>query len=257
MSPWRPARNEGQIRRGTELEPRGKEPTLADLGVSKKTSSLVQKLAGLPVEQFEQVKAGTASVAQAIREVTHAQRVRASPIRRALFTDRNLIVYFVADGSRRRWRRFNPGLPIQAILPSSLLGRITKTAWGDGNCIAILVRDAPFDYCFSLHAAHPIIVFAGVSKRSLIDRGGATVFCCRFRRSGRELNWFWGFLARGAAQPSWLVGEDGNRCIFSRLWHWHVAPKFLWAAESDILEHARGWRTFLGGALKFARTRWG
>ena len=49
-------------------------PTLAELGLDKKTSSLAQKLAELPPEQFEQVKAGTASVAQAIREVTHARR---------------------------------------------------------------------------------------------------------------------------------------------------------------------------------------
>jgi len=34
-------------------------PTLADLGLDKKTSSIAQKLAALPPEQFEQVKAGT------------------------------------------------------------------------------------------------------------------------------------------------------------------------------------------------------
>ncbi len=54
-------------------------PTLADLGVSKKTSSLVQKLAGLPPEQFEQVKAGTASIAQAIHEVTRTKYPRQAP----------------------------------------------------------------------------------------------------------------------------------------------------------------------------------
>jgi len=42
--------------------------------VSLKTSALAQKLADLPDEQFENVKAGTASVAQAIREVERAKR---------------------------------------------------------------------------------------------------------------------------------------------------------------------------------------
>jgi len=37
-------------------------PTLKDLGLDKKTSSIAQKLASLPPEQFEQVKAGTASI---------------------------------------------------------------------------------------------------------------------------------------------------------------------------------------------------
>jgi len=50
------------------------ELTLSELGLDKKTSSLARKLASLPPEQFEQVKAGTASIAQAIREVIHAQR---------------------------------------------------------------------------------------------------------------------------------------------------------------------------------------
>jgi len=59
---------------GTRSEPSNPTPTLADLGLDKKTSSIAQKLAALPAEQFEQVKAGTASIAQAIREVTHAQR---------------------------------------------------------------------------------------------------------------------------------------------------------------------------------------
>ena len=38
----------------------GEPPTLADLGLDKKTSSIAQKLAALPVRQFEQVKAGAA-----------------------------------------------------------------------------------------------------------------------------------------------------------------------------------------------------
>jgi N6-adenosine-specific RNA methylase IME4 len=49
-------------------------PTLADEGLTKKESALAQKLASLPVEQFEQVKEGTASVAKALREVERARR---------------------------------------------------------------------------------------------------------------------------------------------------------------------------------------
>jgi len=53
---------------GTDLP-----PMLSDLGLDKKTSSIAQKLASLPPEQFEHVKAGTASIAQAIREVNAAR----------------------------------------------------------------------------------------------------------------------------------------------------------------------------------------
>jgi N6-adenosine-specific RNA methylase IME4 len=65
----------GSLVTGSKREPlKDDTPTLADLGLDKKTSSLAQKLAALPAEQFEQVKAGAASITQAIREVTHAQR---------------------------------------------------------------------------------------------------------------------------------------------------------------------------------------
>ena len=50
-------------------------PTLADEGLTKKESALAQKLASLPVEQFEQVKEGTASVAKAL-STDHARPVR-------------------------------------------------------------------------------------------------------------------------------------------------------------------------------------
>jgi len=57
---------------GTQLVP--VEPTLADLGLTKKQSFLAQKLAALPPEVLEQVKAGLASITKAIRQVVHAQR---------------------------------------------------------------------------------------------------------------------------------------------------------------------------------------
>jgi N6-adenosine-specific RNA methylase IME4 len=48
-------------------------PTLADLGIDKKLSSLAQKLADLPEIQFAQVAEGVTSVAAAIREVKKEQ----------------------------------------------------------------------------------------------------------------------------------------------------------------------------------------
>lgn len=38
-------KNSGTIRRGTKSEPRDETPTLTDLGLDKKTSSIAQKLA--------------------------------------------------------------------------------------------------------------------------------------------------------------------------------------------------------------------
>jgi hypothetical protein len=52
---------------------RNQNPTLADLGLSKKESSIAQKLASLPADQFEAVKAGTESMTKAIREVEEAK----------------------------------------------------------------------------------------------------------------------------------------------------------------------------------------
>ena len=55
---------------GAETGPPGDDaPTLADLGLDKKTSSVAQKLAALPQKQFEQVRSGTATVSQAIHHV--------------------------------------------------------------------------------------------------------------------------------------------------------------------------------------------
>ena len=54
-----------------------KNPTLSDLGLDKKTSSIARKLALLPPEQFEQVKAGTASIAH-----IEAQALKRIPQRR-------------------------------------------------------------------------------------------------------------------------------------------------------------------------------
>lgn len=62
-------RNEGQIRRGTQQEPRENIPTLAEMGVDKKTSSIAQKLADLPEKEFADVKAGHVAVGKAIATV--------------------------------------------------------------------------------------------------------------------------------------------------------------------------------------------
>lgn len=63
-------KNEGQILRGTKMEPRENQPqTLAELGLDKKTSAIAQKLAELPQEAFEQVRDGHETIAKAIAAV--------------------------------------------------------------------------------------------------------------------------------------------------------------------------------------------
>lgn len=57
---------------GAKREP--VSPTLADLGLDKKTSSIAQRLADLPPEHFEQVRQGASTITKAIREVEHARR---------------------------------------------------------------------------------------------------------------------------------------------------------------------------------------
>lgn len=54
--------------------PKSSAPTLADLGIDKKTSARVQKLAELPAETVEAIKAGELSVNQAIAPKPAAPR---------------------------------------------------------------------------------------------------------------------------------------------------------------------------------------
>lgn len=49
-------------------------PTLADMGLDKKTSSLAQKIAELPEEEFAEVKAGHVAVSKAIKRVELSKR---------------------------------------------------------------------------------------------------------------------------------------------------------------------------------------
>jgi hypothetical protein len=49
-------------------------PTLEDLGLTKKESALSQKLASLPVEDFESVKAGATAISEAIKQ--HEKAIR-------------------------------------------------------------------------------------------------------------------------------------------------------------------------------------
>ena len=55
--------------------PKSSAPTLADLGIDKKTSARVQKLAELPAETVEAIKAGELSVNQAIAPKPAAPKV--------------------------------------------------------------------------------------------------------------------------------------------------------------------------------------
>jgi N6-adenosine-specific RNA methylase IME4 len=59
--------------RGIFLEPRDTTPTLADLGLDKKTSKLAQDIAKLPEEQIEKVKAGVVSISSATNKQRREQ----------------------------------------------------------------------------------------------------------------------------------------------------------------------------------------
>lgn len=54
-------RNSGTLLRGTKTEPRDNTPTLAELGIDKKTSSLAQKIADLPPKIIRPVAVPPAS----------------------------------------------------------------------------------------------------------------------------------------------------------------------------------------------------
>jgi len=54
-------RHKPAIRQGSKIEPRDNHPTLADLGLDKKTSMLAQRVANLSPEQFKDVQASTYS----------------------------------------------------------------------------------------------------------------------------------------------------------------------------------------------------
>lgn len=69
-------KNTGAAGIGTSAVPkenRTTTPTLADLGLDKKTSSIAQKLAELPDDAFEQVKDGHQTVANAIMAVSKSK----------------------------------------------------------------------------------------------------------------------------------------------------------------------------------------
>lgn len=64
---------------GNKKEPSSNDaPTLAELGLDKKTSSIAQKLADLPDEAFEQVREGHESIAKAIAAVKETKPAKPS-----------------------------------------------------------------------------------------------------------------------------------------------------------------------------------
>jgi phage N-6-adenine-methyltransferase len=54
---------------GTEIEPQDLPPTLADMGLDKKTSKLAQDIAKLPEEKLTQVKDGVIAISKALENV--------------------------------------------------------------------------------------------------------------------------------------------------------------------------------------------
>jgi hypothetical protein len=71
----------GEIYRGSKMTPReNSAPTLEELGLSKKESSVAQKLADLPEEQFEQVRLGNVTIAKAIAAVDVKPKAAPAPV---------------------------------------------------------------------------------------------------------------------------------------------------------------------------------
>ena len=67
-------KNKGLLLRGTKSEPREiSSPTLSDLGVDKKISSLSQQLARMPKKEFLQVRDGVVSMSEALKIVHVSQ----------------------------------------------------------------------------------------------------------------------------------------------------------------------------------------
>lgn len=62
-----------------KVPPEIQAPTLAELGVDKKTSSMAQKLAALPEKEFEEVKEGHKSIGQAIASVDGTREKPSKP----------------------------------------------------------------------------------------------------------------------------------------------------------------------------------
>ncbi len=59
---------------GAKREPPNIEPTLAEMGLDKKTSKLAQDIAKLPEAQFEAVKKGVATLNEAQKEVMQEKK---------------------------------------------------------------------------------------------------------------------------------------------------------------------------------------
>jgi len=71
----------GALRRGNTEEPRGNsEPTLEELGLSKRESSEAQRLAALPAPVYEEVRAGKKKRSQALKAKPDAAAPSAPPV---------------------------------------------------------------------------------------------------------------------------------------------------------------------------------
>lgn len=72
-------KNKGQLLRGTEQEPRENAPTLAEMGIDKKTSAMAQKLAAMPERDFQAVRDGHEAVGKAIAKASKSRGAKSGP----------------------------------------------------------------------------------------------------------------------------------------------------------------------------------
>jgi DNA methylase len=108
-------------------------PTLSELGLSKKESSLAQKLATLPEDDFAEIKAGAKSIVRVAKEVRRQERAETSaaaaatisPVseRRQLFNDNCTHALRLDEGSVD-WVITDPPYPREFLQTYDLLGEI-------------------------------------------------------------------------------------------------------------------------------------
>lgn len=79
---------------GTDAEPKDEVPTLRELGIDKKTSARAQRLAGLPEETFEAVRAGKVTVQSAIQQANREEKLEAISAKNEALPDKRYAVIY-------------------------------------------------------------------------------------------------------------------------------------------------------------------
>lgn len=135
---------------GTKLEP--PITTYADLGLDKKTAALAQQIADLPTQQFEAVKRGAVSIAEARKSVKAANR---EAMREQL-----------AESGKSKDKQTN----LYALVCADIDGGLPDI---ESNSVDVIITDPPY----SLEFLPLYESLARVAARTLKPGGLAVVMC--------------------------------------------------------------------------------